>query len=171
MVCTYVDSDEGILSLQQGERCQVLGEVGLGTRASVAPACACLQPRPHRVCACVQEENGWIRIKTSKGMQGYFPASYLDTRVYGPSRPCQPSAYLGLHFAHLFAARRPALKGQAWCCSAGAGSGSTPRCCCRCHLVSRVHPCLGATMRPLKRCTFDLVSVHARQDRQQDPSP
>jgi hypothetical protein len=37
VVCTYVDSDEGIVSLQQGERCQVLSEASAGP-----PRVACL---------------------------------------------------------------------------------------------------------------------------------
>ena len=34
----------------QGERCRVLGEA---------------------------DHNGWIRVKTSRGIQGFFPANYL----------------------------------------------------------------------------------------------
>ena len=51
VVQTYEDTDDGIVSLVQGDRCQLLGH---------------------------QDDNGWVRVKTSKGMHGFFPASYLD---------------------------------------------------------------------------------------------
>ena len=45
VVSTYVDGDEGILSLNEGDRCQVLGEVLCPTWACVC-MCVC-------VCVCV----------------------------------------------------------------------------------------------------------------------